>query len=181
MSGQRMAMLSSTRELIDVGLLRPEEFEERYPFVFARLTDAEQDQVFLHALDGACAAHDVAQAHEGLDRVFRINVVPRNVVVGQKREPGKRCCVFWGMEAGVSVMLVIMQQWEYRIFASHLDPADLVVIMNESGKEGWELVAVVAVTDYQPVDLIEPDVDPENADEVVQLEAFRYVFKRPVS
>jgi hypothetical protein len=85
------------------------------------------------------------------------------------------------MEAGVSVMLVIMQQWEYRIFASHLDPADLVVIMNESGKEGWELVAVVAVTDYQPVDLIEPDVDPENADEVVQLEAFRYVFKRPVS
>jgi hypothetical protein len=74
-----------------------------------------------------------------------------------------------------------MQQWEYRIFASHLDPADLVVIMNESGKEGWELVTVVAITDYQPLDLIEADVDPEKADEVVQLEAFRYVFKRPVS
>ena len=59
--------------------------------------------------------------------------------------------------------------------------ADLVVIMNESGKEGWELVMVVAVTDYQPLDLIEPAADPEKTDEVVQLEAFRYVFKRPVS
>jgi hypothetical protein len=78
-------------------------------------------------------------------------------------------------------MLVVMQKWEYRIFASHVDPADLVVIMNESGKDGWELVTVVAVTDYQPLDLIEADVDPEKADEVVQLEAFRYVFKRPVS
>jgi hypothetical protein len=29
-----------------------------------------------------------------------------------------------------------MQTWEYRIFASHLDPAELVVIMNDSGKEG---------------------------------------------
>ena len=80
-----------------------------------------------------------------------------------------------------SVMLVVMQQWEYRIFASHVDPADLVVIMNDSGKEGWELVTVVAVTDYHPLDLIEVDVDPEKANEVVQLEAFRYIFKRPVS
>src|SRR5438034_711854 len=48
-----------------------------------------------------------------------------------------------------------MQKWEYRIFASHLDPAELVVIMNESGAEGWELAAVVAVTDYQPLDLIQ--------------------------
>ena len=49
-----------------------------------------------------------------------------------------------------------MQKWEYRIFASHLDPAELVVIMNESGKDGWELVTVVAVTDYQPLALLEP-------------------------
>lgn len=88
---------------------------------------------------------------------------------------------FSAREAGISVILVLMQQWEYRIFASHVDPADLVVIMNESGKEGWELVTVVAVTDYQPLDLIEAVVDREKADEVVQLEAFRYVFKRPVS
>jgi len=53
--------------------------------------------------------------------------------------------------------------------------------MNDSGKEGWELVTVVAVTDYHPLDLIEVDVDPEKANEVVQLEAFRYIFKRPVS
>jgi len=50
-----------------------------------------------------------------------------------------------------------MQKWKYRIFASHLDPAELVVIMNESGDEGWELVAVVAVTDHQPIELIEVD------------------------
>ncbi len=71
-----------------------------------------------------------------------------------------------------------MQKWEYRIFASHLDPAELVVILNESGKEGWELVTVVAVTDYHPLDLIEPEVESDEAGEVVQLEAFRYIFKR---
>lgn len=74
-----------------------------------------------------------------------------------------------------------MHKWEYRIFASHLDPAELVIILNESGSEGWELVTVVAVTDYQPIDLIEPEVDSEDAGEVVQLEAFRYIFKRPVA
>ena len=74
-----------------------------------------------------------------------------------------------------------MRKWEYRIFASHLDPAELVVIMNESGKDGWELVTVVAVTDYHPLTLIQPEieVEPEEAEEVVQLEAFRYIFKRP--
>jgi len=74
-----------------------------------------------------------------------------------------------------------MQKWEYRIFASHLDPAELVVIMNESGGDGWELVAVVAVTDYQPLGLIEPEaaLESDRAKEVVPLEAFRYIFKRP--
>jgi hypothetical protein len=74
-----------------------------------------------------------------------------------------------------------MQKWEYRIFASHLDPAELVVIMNESGADGWELVAVIAVTDYQPLALIEPEAvaPPEKAKEIVPLEAFRYIFKRP--
>ncbi len=76
--------------------------------------------------------------------------------------------------------LIVMQKWEYRIFASHLDPAELVVIMNDSGKDGWELVTVVAVTDYHPLDLIEPEVDAEDdeAKEIVQVEAFRYIFKR---
>jgi hypothetical protein len=73
-----------------------------------------------------------------------------------------------------------MQTWEYRIFASHLDPAELVVIMNDSGKEGWELVAVVGVTDYQPVDLIDPEikVKSKKTGKIVRLEAFRYIFKR---
>jgi hypothetical protein len=73
-----------------------------------------------------------------------------------------------------------MRSWEYRVFASHLDPAELVVILNESGKDGWELVSVVGVTDYQPVELLEPHeaIDPGKADEIVQLEAFRYIFKR---
>ena len=75
-----------------------------------------------------------------------------------------------------------MKKWEYRIFASHLDPAELVVIMNESGADGWELVAVVAVTDYQPLDLIEPEaaVESDRAKEIVPVEAFRYLFKRPL-
>jgi hypothetical protein len=40
----------------------------------------------------------------------------------------------------------------------------------------------VAVTDYQPLDLIEPEAaaDPEAAGKIVPLEAFRYIFKRPV-
>jgi hypothetical protein len=73
-----------------------------------------------------------------------------------------------------------MRSWEYRVFASHVDPAELVVILNESGKDGWELVSVVGVTDYQPLELIEPHeaIDPGKADEMVQLEAFRYIFKR---
>jgi hypothetical protein len=75
-------------------------------------------------------------------------------------------------------MMVAMQKWEYRIFASHLDPADLVVMLDESGKEGWELVSVVAITDYQPRVLIEPEVNADEAEELVQLEAFRYIFKR---
>lgn len=74
-----------------------------------------------------------------------------------------------------------MQKWEYRVFASHLDPVELVIILDESGKEGWELVSVVAVIDAHPRELIQPEVDPEAAGEIVELEAFRYIFKRPAA
>jgi hypothetical protein len=76
-----------------------------------------------------------------------------------------------------------MQKWEYRVFASHLDPAELVVILDESGADGWELVSVVAVTDAQPLKLIDPEIEPgaEDADEIVELQAFRYIFKRPTA
>jgi hypothetical protein len=78
-----------------------------------------------------------------------------------------------------------MQQWEYRVFASHLDPAELVIILNESGREGWELVTLVPVTDYHPPALIDatapvPDLGAEEAEEVIPVEAFRYIFKRPL-
>jgi len=81
-----------------------------------------------------------------------------------------------------------MQKWEYRVFASHLDPAELVVILNESGQEGWELVALARVTDYYPPHLIQPQgaapiLDEEDEvveEEVIPVEAFRYVFKRPL-
>jgi len=83
-----------------------------------------------------------------------------------------------------------MQKWEYRVFASHLDPAELVVVLNQSGLEGWELVALVPVTDYHPREVIDPtaqepaailaDLDTEEGGEVVALEAFRYIFKRPL-
>jgi hypothetical protein len=84
-----------------------------------------------------------------------------------------------------------MQKWEYRVFASHLDPAELVVVLDQSGLEGWELVALVPVTDYHPRELIDPttatqepvavlaDLDADEG-EVVALEAFRYIFKRPL-
>ena len=89
---------------------------------------------------------------------------------------------------------MIMQKWEYRVFASHLDPAELVVILNESGQEGWELVALARVTDYYPPHLIQPqatapilhedeveeEVERAAEEEVVPVEAFRYVFKRPL-
>ena len=80
----------------------------------------------------------------------------------------------------------VMQKWEYQVFASHLDPAELVVILNESGREGWELVALARVTDYYPPHLIQPEatapvLDADEAEEgVVPVEAFRYIFKRPL-
>lgn len=71
------------------------------------------------------------------------------------------------------------------MFASHLDPAELVHILDESGREGWELVTVVAVVDYHPLELIQPEarseaVGAEEAAEVIPTQAFRYIFKRPL-
>ena len=78
-----------------------------------------------------------------------------------------------------------MQKWEYQVFASHLDPAELVIVLNESGREGWELVTLAPVTDYHPRELIDsaatdPGLDVEEAEEVIPVEAFRYIFKRPL-
>jgi len=78
-----------------------------------------------------------------------------------------------------------MLKWEYKVFASHLDPAELVVILNDSGSEGWELVALVAVTDYHPAYVVDPEavvetVPPDEAEEIIPVEAFRYIFKRPL-
>jgi hypothetical protein len=78
-----------------------------------------------------------------------------------------------------------MQKWEYKIFASHLDPAELVVLLDQSGREGWELITLVSVTDDLPLEVIEPAAaaqapnTPEGA-EVVTFQAFRYIFKRPL-
>lgn len=86
------------------------------------------------------------------------------------------------------VILFVMQKWEYRVFASHLDPAELVVILDNSGLEGWELVAIAPVTDYHPPELLDPAAIRQEgsvplpdltADELVPVEAFRYIFKRP--
>jgi hypothetical protein len=77
-----------------------------------------------------------------------------------------------------------MQEWEYKVFASHLDPAELVVLLDESGREGWELVTVIAVTDHLPVEVIDLTTQARNTDEVaevVPMQAFRYIFKRPLS
>ena len=73
-----------------------------------------------------------------------------------------------------------MQKWEYKVFASHLDPAELVVLLDQSGREGWELVTLVAVTDQLPLSVIDPATDTEEVAEVVPIQAFRYIFKRPL-
>jgi hypothetical protein len=83
-----------------------------------------------------------------------------------------------------------MQKWEYKVFASHVDPAELVVILDESGREGWELVTIAPVTDYHPPELLQhaaivgaaplPDLDADEVEDVVPVEAFRYIFKRPL-
>jgi len=80
---------------------------------------------------------------------------------------------------------VSMQTWEYKVFASHLDPAELVVLLDGSGREGWELVTLVAVTDHLPIEVVEPTASTQAldtdaiAEEVIPMQAFRYIFKRP--
>jgi hypothetical protein len=79
-----------------------------------------------------------------------------------------------------------MKKWEYRVFGSHLDPAELVVILDESGIEGWELVSVVPLVDYHPRELVDPTATlpgpeaDEVEEEVIPVGAFRYIFKRPL-
>jgi hypothetical protein len=79
-----------------------------------------------------------------------------------------------------------MPNWEYKVFASHLDPAELVVLLDESGREGWELVTLVAVTDQLPFEVVEPAAlaeagDIDEAEKVIPIQAFRYIFKRPLA
>lgn len=78
-----------------------------------------------------------------------------------------------------------MQKWEYSVFASHLDPAELVILLNTSGSEGWELVALVAVTDYHPPEVVRlmdqlPPPEAADVEELIPVDAFRYIFKRPL-
>jgi hypothetical protein len=78
-----------------------------------------------------------------------------------------------------------MQKWEYKVFASHLDPAELVVLLDESGRDGWELVTLVAITDHLPLEVVEPAastqaLDTDEVKEVGPMQAFRYLFKRPL-
>lgn len=80
-----------------------------------------------------------------------------------------------------------MKKWEYRVFASHLDPAELVIILDQSGREGWELVTVTPVVDQLPPALVDPlatvlgpDTEEAEPEEVIPVQAFRYIFKRPL-
>ena len=81
------------------------------------------------------------------------------------------------------MLVSTMQKWEYKVFASHLDPAELVILLDESGRDGWELITLVAVTDHLPLEVIEPlasnqTLDSDEVEDVVPTQAFRYVFKR---
>jgi hypothetical protein len=84
----------------------------------------------------------------------------------------------------ISAMLVSMQKWEYKVFSSHLDPAELGVILDSSGREGWELVTLVAVANQPPFEVIKPVTTTKapkrnRPAEVVPMQTFRYLFKRP--
>jgi hypothetical protein len=86
----------------------------------------------------------------------------------------------------ICAMLVSMQKWEYKVFSSHLDPAELVVILDSSGREGWELVTLVAVANQPPFEVIKPVTTTkgpkkDKAAEVIPMQTFRYLFKRPVA
>jgi hypothetical protein len=72
-----------------------------------------------------------------------------------------------------------MQKWEYKVFASHLDPAELVVILDESGAAGWELVTLAAVIDDLPLAVVDPGAS--GSDEDTPRQAFRYIFKRSLT
>jgi hypothetical protein len=79
-----------------------------------------------------------------------------------------------------------MQKWEYKIFSSHLDPAELVVVLDHSGHEGWELVTLVAVANQPPFEVIKPvpTIKPRKKDKVEEAaprQTFRYIFKRSVT
>jgi hypothetical protein len=79
-----------------------------------------------------------------------------------------------------------MQSWEYKVFASHLDPAELVVLLDESGREGWELIALASVVDDLPENAIAVEataeaLETEKAPQLVPVQAFRYIFKRPIT
>src|ERR1700682_973252 len=97
----------------------------------------------------------------------------------------ERLCRLFGLvcKAQLSVPCWFpMQKWEYKVFASHLDPAELVVLLNESGREGWELVTLVAVTDHLRLEVVELAaatrvLDTNEVEEVVPMQAFRYLFK----
>ena len=83
-------------------------------------------------------------------------------------------------------MLVPMQKWEYKVFSSHLDPAELVVVLDSSGREGWELVTLVAIANQPPFEVIKPVTatkafKKDKAAEVLPMQTFRYLFKRPVT
>jgi hypothetical protein len=99
--------------------------------------------------------------------------------------PEIESAIIWSILESVPCW-ISMQKWEYKVFASHLDPAELVVLLDESGREGWELVTLVAVIDQLPLEVIDPAaaVQALKADEVaevVPMQAFRYIFKRSLT
>jgi phosphoribosylcarboxyaminoimidazole (NCAIR) mutase len=91
-----------------------------------------------------------------------------------------------GQSLVLSAMLdTTMQRWEYSVFASHLDPAELVVLLNNFGSEGWELVTMVAVTEHHLPEVVElmpsvPTPEPVDVEELIPVDAFRYILKRPL-
>jgi len=73
-------------KLFHIGLLRSEKIEDRSTLALACLRDTQKGEVFSNTLDATGPPNDVPQAHERLDRMFRVVVVPWHAITAQERK-----------------------------------------------------------------------------------------------
>src|ERR1035438_8574659 len=81
-----LAPAPAFREGVNVLLTRTEEIQKVHAHVFAGFGEAEKNQVFFDTFRGGKTDNRTAELGKGFDRVLGVVVVPKNVVVVQKRK-----------------------------------------------------------------------------------------------